>query len=244
MKHRPEGAIRTVPIPPQLARLLRWHRRAFGCAADGRLFRGARGGPLSKAFTAGSGTRPAPQPTQARQTPRPHAAPTICVMPRCRCGWPPAPRPPRSLPAPGIACVSYSPSTPTAYPAATRSPASRSSKPSVPGNGPPLAHKNQRRRPGILSVMRPCHSWTQRDTAGPETSAQIRLHVCDLRKYRPMRSVPWITAADSRSPVPRSPKPLTSPDLAHHWPTATGNGLPNRSRTRCRPGFREHRHRA
>jgi hypothetical protein len=38
-------------------------------------------------------------------------------------------------------------------------------------------------------------------------------------------------------------KPLTSPDLAHNWPTATGNGLPNRSRTRIRPGIREHRHR-
>ena len=50
LKHRPEGAIRTVPIPPQLARLLRWHLRAFGCAEDGRLFRGARGGPLSESL--------------------------------------------------------------------------------------------------------------------------------------------------------------------------------------------------
>jgi len=50
LKHRPEDAIRTVPIPPQLARLLRRHLRAFGCAADGRLFRGARGGPLSESL--------------------------------------------------------------------------------------------------------------------------------------------------------------------------------------------------
>jgi integrase len=50
LKHRPEGAIRTVPIPPQLARLLRWHLQTFGCAADGRLFRGARGGPLSESL--------------------------------------------------------------------------------------------------------------------------------------------------------------------------------------------------
>ena len=48
LKHRPEGASRTVPIPPQLTRLLRWHLRAFGCAEDGRLFRGARGGPVSE----------------------------------------------------------------------------------------------------------------------------------------------------------------------------------------------------
>ena len=30
LKHRPEGAIRTVPIPPQLARLLRWHDPGTG----------------------------------------------------------------------------------------------------------------------------------------------------------------------------------------------------------------------
>ena len=34
----------------------------------------------------------------------------------------------------------------TAYPAATRSPASTSSKPSAPATGPRLAHKNRRRR--------------------------------------------------------------------------------------------------
>jgi hypothetical protein len=50
LKHRPEGTTRTVPIPPQLARLLRWHLQTFGCAADGRLFQGARGGPLSESL--------------------------------------------------------------------------------------------------------------------------------------------------------------------------------------------------
>jgi hypothetical protein len=53
------------------------------------------------------------------------------------------PRPPKSLPTPGTACVFCSPSTPTAYPAATRSPASRSTGPSAPAAGPPLAHKNR-----------------------------------------------------------------------------------------------------
>jgi hypothetical protein len=94
-----------------------------------------------------------------------------------------------------------------------------------------------------LSAIRPCRSWTQRDTAGPETSAQTRLDVCDLRNYRPMKSVPWITAPDGRSRAPILHEPLTSSDLAHNWPTATGNGLPNRSRTHIRPGIREHRHR-
>ena len=50
LKHRPEGAIRTVPIPPQLGRLLRWHLQTFGCTEDGRLFQGARGGPLSESL--------------------------------------------------------------------------------------------------------------------------------------------------------------------------------------------------
>jgi integrase len=80
LKHRPEGTTRTVPIPPQLARLLRWHLRAFGCAEDGRLFRGARGGPLSESLygriwhqarTAaipenGTGTQPARRPYDLR----------------------------------------------------------------------------------------------------------------------------------------------------------------------------------
>ena len=60
LKLRPEGATRTVPIPPQLVSLLRWHLRAHGTAPDGRLFRGARCPPArsAKASTAGSGTRP------------------------------------------------------------------------------------------------------------------------------------------------------------------------------------------
>ena len=197
-------------------------------------------GRLAKAATAGSGTRPAaPRPCRARRA----CVPTTCVMPRCRCGWPPAPRPPRSLPAPGTASASCSPSTPTACPAATRSPASTSRKPSTPAAGPPLAHKNRRRPPGILSVMRPCHSWTQRDTAGPGASTQIRLDLFDLRKcgLKSLAHRPRPRAGRSRAPALRTP--LTSQDLAHHWPTATGNGLPNRSRTRIRPGIREHRHR-
>src|SRR5450631_1139751 len=50
LKLRPEGATRTVPIPPQLVSLLCWHLRAHGTAPDGRLFRGARGGPLSESL--------------------------------------------------------------------------------------------------------------------------------------------------------------------------------------------------
>jgi integrase len=47
LKHRPEGTIRMVPAPPVLVAMLRAHHTAYGTAADGRLFRGTRGGPLS-----------------------------------------------------------------------------------------------------------------------------------------------------------------------------------------------------
>ncbi|WP_431986571.1 tyrosine-type recombinase/integrase [Streptomyces griseoflavus] len=44
LKHRPRKAVRTVPIPPDLVSLLRWHVTAYGVAPDGRLFRTQRGG--------------------------------------------------------------------------------------------------------------------------------------------------------------------------------------------------------
>jgi integrase len=48
LKHRPDGTVRVVPVPPVLARLLRQHLREYGTAPDGRLFRGALGGILSE----------------------------------------------------------------------------------------------------------------------------------------------------------------------------------------------------
>jgi integrase len=48
LKHRPDGTVRVVPVPPVLADLLRQHLREYGTAPDGRLFRGARGGMLSE----------------------------------------------------------------------------------------------------------------------------------------------------------------------------------------------------
>jgi integrase len=47
LKHRPDGAIRMVPVPPVLVTMLRAHVTAYSTAPDGRLFRGTRGGPLS-----------------------------------------------------------------------------------------------------------------------------------------------------------------------------------------------------
>jgi integrase len=44
LKRRARKATRTVPIPPELVDLLREHRKKYGTAPDGRLFRAAGGG--------------------------------------------------------------------------------------------------------------------------------------------------------------------------------------------------------
>ena len=48
LKHRPDGTIRVVPIPPVLVRILHRHLRDHRTTPDGRLFRGTRGGMLSE----------------------------------------------------------------------------------------------------------------------------------------------------------------------------------------------------
>ena len=48
LKHRPDGAIRMVPVPPVLAAMLSAHFASYGTAPNGQLFRGTRGGPLSE----------------------------------------------------------------------------------------------------------------------------------------------------------------------------------------------------
>ncbi|MET8140830.1 hypothetical protein ABZU32_11025 [Sphaerisporangium sp. NPDC005288] len=47
LKQRRRKAIRDVPIPPELVRILREHIEQHGTAADGRLFRTATGGVFS-----------------------------------------------------------------------------------------------------------------------------------------------------------------------------------------------------
>ena len=104
LKLRPEGATRTVPIPPQLVSLLAGTcrhtapRQTGGCSAVPAAARSA------KAFTAGSGTRPVPQhPSQPSTPSTRYCALTTCGTRRCRCGWPPVLPRPRSPPAPGTA---------------------------------------------------------------------------------------------------------------------------------------------
>jgi len=63
LKHRPDGAIRMVPVPPVLAAMLRAHVTAYGTAPDGRRFYGARGGPLSGSVYGRPWQSPAPSPS-------------------------------------------------------------------------------------------------------------------------------------------------------------------------------------
>jgi len=48
LTHRPDGAIRVVPLPPVLVRMLHRHLDEHGSTPEGRLFRGVRGGMLSE----------------------------------------------------------------------------------------------------------------------------------------------------------------------------------------------------
>lgn len=50
LKHRGAEEVRIVPCPPELTVLLREHLDEYGTSPDGRLFRGARGGPLSESL--------------------------------------------------------------------------------------------------------------------------------------------------------------------------------------------------
>jgi integrase len=47
LKHRAVGDTRTVPVHPELAKLLRAHIETFGTSANGKLFTGVRGGELA-----------------------------------------------------------------------------------------------------------------------------------------------------------------------------------------------------
>lgn len=47
LKHRSRKAVRSVPIPPELVALLRWHIETFGAGPDGRIFRSINGSPIS-----------------------------------------------------------------------------------------------------------------------------------------------------------------------------------------------------
>ncbi|MGD0066072.1 MAG: hypothetical protein ABSB76_21825 [Streptosporangiaceae bacterium] len=121
LKHRPDGAIRMVPVPPVLVAMFRAHHAAYGTAPDGRLFHGTRGGPLSESVYGRAW----------------HAARALALGPELAASglarhavlslWLNAGGdPPRSPPGPDTASRSCSPCTATASTAATTSSTSRS----------------------------------------------------------------------------------------------------------------------
>jgi hypothetical protein len=87
LKHRPEGAVRQVPIPPVLVHMLRTHLRCHGTAPDGRLFPGPAAACSANRSTAAPGTPPVPWPSTRTSLPRlSRAAPMTYGMPPCPCG--------------------------------------------------------------------------------------------------------------------------------------------------------------
>jgi hypothetical protein len=182
------------------------------------------------------------------------AARMTCGTPRCHCGWPPGRRLPRSARA-GHSVHVCSPSTLTASPATARSPTTPSNTPSArkPAGTRQLIAWHRAQRVAHIwptnprscrpdpSVIRPhtaIHTGTQLDPTGP---AHHRLSARDLRKH-PLggRGPGW--AAPARTAQGRAlRRPLTCPDLAHNWPKDTVSGLPDRPRTRIRPGTQTRR---
>jgi hypothetical protein len=132
---------------PQLARLLCWHLRAFGCAEDGRLFQGARGGPLSESLygriwhqarTAaipedGTGTQPARRPYDLR-----HAALSLWLAP----GAPPAEIAARAGHSVRVLLTIYAHCMPGCDQIASQ----HIEQALRPSQWPPLAHKNRHGR--------------------------------------------------------------------------------------------------
>ena len=76
LKHRADHETRTIPIPPELVRLLRAHIKRYGTTPDGRIFQTARGGilqdsGLQRGLGRGpqAGPHPRPVPVPARPPP-------------------------------------------------------------------------------------------------------------------------------------------------------------------------------
>jgi integrase len=86
LKHRPDGAIRIVPVPPVLAAMLSAHFASYGTAPNGQLFRGTRGGPLSESVYGRAWHAARALALGAEPPADSPGAPTTCATPSCHCG--------------------------------------------------------------------------------------------------------------------------------------------------------------
>ena len=101
LKHRAAHETRTIPIPPELVRLLRAHIKRHGTTPDGRVFQTARGGILQDSAYSAVWATPAPRPSPPPSVGRHSAAdPTTCGTRRYRYGSTPGCPPPMSPAAP------------------------------------------------------------------------------------------------------------------------------------------------
>jgi integrase len=257
LKQRPEGATRAIPIPHDLVRLLTSHLRAYGTTADGRLFRGTRGGILSEstygpawhaARTTALGPALAATPLARRPYDLRHAALSLWLA----AGVTPEETAARAGKSLTVLHAVYAHAFPGQEQAANnridralhppQGPARHVRRPGASARGPRLALKTTVRcAPG----RPPC----VRVTAGlsgipPDSARNPLLTKWPLTCTDMTRTEPQTLADRHRVPAPglRCCRPLTCPNLAHAWPTKIASGLPNRSRTSRRPGHRDHRH--
>jgi integrase len=87
LKHRAEHETRTIPIPPELVKLLRAHIKRYGTISDGRIFQTARGGILQDSAYGEVWTEARKQALTPAHCRSPlAAAPTTCGTRRCHCG--------------------------------------------------------------------------------------------------------------------------------------------------------------
>ncbi|MGH3500976.1 MAG: tyrosine-type recombinase/integrase [Nocardioidaceae bacterium] len=181
LKLRPHGAVRTVPIPPQLVTLLLQHLRAHGKASDGRLFASPRGGPLHESLygrvwhtarAAALGPSLAATPLVRRPYDLRHSALSLWLG----CGAPPAEIAVRAGHSVHVLLAVYAHCVPGHDQLANskiESGLGSGSRPTT-RNGPPPAQKTPAHRQLSPTAMRPCTAVTNGTQRDP---AALRRHI-------------------------------------------------------------------
>ena len=88
LKHRADNETRTIPIPPELVRLLRAHIKRYGTTPDGRIFQTGRGGILqdsgyNEVWAEARQTALTPAQYRSPLGRRPYDRPTVHDQPGC-----------------------------------------------------------------------------------------------------------------------------------------------------------------
>jgi hypothetical protein len=108
-----------------------------------------------------------------------------------------------------------------------------------PSQWPPAGPQEPAQTPGIASAICPCHSWTQRDTAGPDTTGTT--NETSLTCGNAARG-DWLHGSRPRTADPGAPVPQAAdqgrsgPQLAHRNRERSAEPLPDTHQTR-QPGI-------